>query len=189
MRKNLYALILFLIIIAGCAKEADLTIYNDTGQTITVKVDHIIYQMYPNSEPIVNTYYLNSFIFFGETVKVPVEYVETLYLSHKKFNVTMKPNKDRKYHVTFDRAGLQLRNISPGITIDKVQLREVDSDEWSDDLYDGYLLPEEIDTFPVPSGIFYMRIEDVYGVQYLEELIEFIAGETFIYFFDGQMVQ
>ena len=129
-------------------------------------------------------------MFFSETVKVPVEYVETLYRSYKKFNVTMKPNKDKKYHVTFDRAGLQLRNISPGITVDKVQLREVDDDEWSEDLYDGYLLPDEVEEpFPVPRGIFYMRLEDLYGGQYPEELVEFIAGEIFVYFFDGQLNQ
>ena len=63
MQKLFYSLILFVLLFLGCVKEAELTIYNDTGQTITVKIDHIIHQMYPNSEPIVNIYYLNSFVF------------------------------------------------------------------------------------------------------------------------------
>ena len=158
-------------------------IYNDTGQVLTVKVDHFVHRMLNNDEPVINTYYLNSYILFNETVEVPVEYVETFYRSHKKFNVTMKPNKDKVYHVIFDRAGLKIRNVLHGTIIDKVQLREVNSDEWSDDLYDGYLHPDEIGTISVSPGTFYIRIEDVYELQYPEELIEFTAGETTMYVF------
>ncbi len=183
MKYILYIIIFFSLFFTGCAKESELKIYNDTGQVITVKVDHFVHKMLNDGEPVTNTYYLNSFILFGETVEVPVEYVETLYRSHKKFNVTMKSNKDKECHIIFDMAGLEIRNVLLGIIIDKVQLREVNSDEWSDDLYEGYLPPDEIGTISVPPGTFYIRIEDVYEVQHPEELIEFTAGETTMYVF------
>ncbi|MCD4797095.1 MAG: hypothetical protein K8R49_08010 [Candidatus Cloacimonetes bacterium] len=183
MKHILYIMIFFSLFFASCAKESELKIYNDTGHVITVKVDHFAHRMLNDGEPVINTYYLNSYILFGETVEVPVEYVESFYRSHKKFIVTMKPNKDKVYHVIFDRAGLEIRNVLHGTIIDKVQLREVSSDEWSDDLYEGYLPPDEIDTIPVLPGTYYIRIEDVYELQYPEELIEFTVGETTMYVF------
>ena len=184
MKKLILHIIPLFLLFSACAKESHLTVHNDTGQTITVKIDHISYLMYPNSEAVEETYFLNSYIIYGETKKVPVEYVGTPYLKHNNFNVEMKPGKDKVYHVELNLACLTIRNLSPGLTITKVRLKDVGSVEWTEE-YDVYIAAEEIETISVEPGDKLIQIEDVYESIYQSEDIELIAGETSVYNFFG----
>jgi hypothetical protein len=184
MKKFILFLLPALLFFSACAKESYLTVHNDTGQTITIKVDHISHLMYPNSEPVVETYFLNSFIFYGEIKKVPVEYVGTPYLKQNNFTVELKPGKDKVYHVKLNLACLKIRNLSPGLTITKVRLMDVDGVEWTEE-YEVYIAAEEIETISVEPGNKFVQIEDIYESIYQSEYIELIAGETSVYNFFG----
>ena len=184
MKKLILFMLPVLLFFSACAKESDLTVYNDTGQTVTVKIDHILHLMYTNSEPVVETYFLNSFIFYGETKKVPVEYVGTPYLKQNNFTVEMKPDKDKIYHVELNLACLTIRNLSPGLTITKVRLKDVDSVEWTEE-YEVNIAAEEIETISVEPGDKFVQIEDIYESIFQSEYFELIAGETSVYNFFG----
>ena len=186
MKKLILFIIPALLFFSACAKESHLTIHNDTGQTITVKLDHISHLMYPNSEPVVETYFLNSFILYGETKKVPVEYVGTPYLKQNNFTVEMKPGKDKVYHVKLNLACLTIRNISPGLTIAKVRLMNVDGVEWTEE-YEVNIAADEVETISVEPGDRLIQIEDIYETIFPSEYIELIAGEMTIYIFTGEM--
>ena len=127
MKKILLFLIL-LTLLGACAKQSDLTIYNDTDHSIRIIMNGTIYQLFPNEPPAVEKFYLNSFILYGETVDVPIIIEGQIYLEHKEFSIEMKPNKNRSYHVRYDRAGIQISN--PSIyTITSLQLKK-ESDDW-----------------------------------------------------------
>ncbi|MBC8414983.1 MAG: hypothetical protein ISS80_06105 [Candidatus Cloacimonetes bacterium] len=184
MKKLILYFIPVLLLFSACAKESDLTVHNDTGQTVTVKIDHILHLMYTNSEPVVETYFLNSFIFYGETKKVPVEYVGTPYLKQNNFTIEMKPGKDKVYHVELNLACLTIRNLSPGLTITKVRLMDVGSVEWTEE-YEVNIAAEEIETISVEPGDKFVQIEDIYESIFQSEYFELIAGETSLYNFFG----
>ena len=111
MKKILILMFVFILLIA-CARQSDLTVYNDTEHSIRVILGSTIHQLYPNDPPAVETCYLNSFILFGETKKIPVIIEGQIFLEHKDFYIEMKPGKDRSYHIELDRAGIQISNPS-----------------------------------------------------------------------------
>ncbi len=190
MKKLILFIIPALLFLSACAKESYLTVHNDTGQTVTIKIDHISHLMYTNSEPVIETYFLNSYIFYGETKKVPVEYVGTPYLKQNNFTVEMKPGKDKVYHVELNLAGLNIRNISPGVTIAKVKLMDVDGVEWTEE-YEVNIAADEVETIFVEPGVKLIQMEDVHGISYPEEyqgiFYELIVGEITIFIFTGEM--
>ena len=179
-------IILFLIVqilFGACARQSDLTVYNDTGHTITIVLDGTIYQLLANDPPAVEQFYLNSFILFGETIDVPIIIYGQIFLEHKEFTIEMKPNKDKKYHVEYNRAGLQINNVSL-FPIDIVQLRKEGEDDWSENIIDEIIHTETLS--PIISVIpdyDYIKITDIFGNEYPDELIELNAGVTTIYIF------
>ena len=184
MKKMILFIVPTLLFFSACAKESYLTIHNDTGQTISVKIDNISHLMYTNSEPVTEKYFLNSYIFYSETQKVPVEYVGTLYLKQNNFIAEMKPGKDKVYRVELNLAGLKIRNISPGLTIAKVRLMDIGSVEWTEE-YEVNIEAEEIEIISVEPGEKFIQVEDIYESTFQSEYIELIAGETSEYNFFG----
>ena len=81
--KKILIFLIFLILIGACAKQSDLTIHNDTGHSIRIIMNGTIYQLLSNDPPAVETFYLNSFILFGETIDVPIIIDGQIYLEHK----------------------------------------------------------------------------------------------------------
>ncbi len=189
MRNFMIFVIISAALLAGCAKDCELRIYNDTPILQRAMIDGIVHDIQAGGEPAVETFYLNSYIILSETVKVDVEYIANSpisYRSPKKFKVEMKPGKDKTYRIKYDRGQIQLRNIS-FVDLDQVLLKKEGSDQWSEDLYEGILEPEEIDEIAVKAGNYTMKILDGFGTEYPLEEIEVIAGEQLQYFFDGQM--
>ena len=97
----------------------------------------------------------------------------------------MKPNKNKSYHVEFDRAGLQINNISPH-TISKVQLRKEGEEDWSENVIEDILSAETLgQVFSIIPDYNFIKITDIFDTEYPVELIELNAGETIIYIFTG----
>jgi len=183
--KKILIFLIFLIFIGACAKQSDLTIYNDTGHSIRIIMDGTIYLLLSNDPPAIETFYLNSFIFLGESINVPIIIEGQIYLEHKEFTIEMKPNKDRSYHVEFDRAGLQINNVSIH-TISKVQLRKEGEEDWSENIFDEILSPEALGRIiSIIPDYDLIKITDIFETEYPEELIELNAGESTIYVFTG----
>lgn len=180
--------LIFLILLAllgACTKQSDLTIYNDTSHSIRIIMDGTIHQLLSNDPPAIETFYLNSFILFGETIDVPIIIEGQIYLEQKEFTIKMKPNKDKSYHVEFDRAGLQISNVSIH-TISKVQLRRENDQNWSESVIDEILFSEELgQVFSIIPNYDFIKITDIFETEYPEELIELNAGETTTYIFTG----
>ena len=184
MRKIIALLTVFFLLVA-CAKESELTIYNDTGHSVTVIFNDTIHQLFSNDPPAVEIFYLNSFILFGETINVPIIIERQIYLEPKNFTIEMKPNKDKSYHVEFDRAGLQINNVSI-YPIGVVQLRKESDEEWSENVIEEILYPETLgQVFSISPDFIHIKITDIYDTEYQEELIELNTGETTTYIFTG----
>ena len=97
----------------------------------------------------------------------------------------MKPNKDKSYHVEFDRAGLQINNVSSH-TISKVQLRKEGQEDWSENVIDEILSPEALgQIISIIPDYDLIKITDIFETEYPEELIDLNAGETTTYIFTG----
>lgn len=183
--KKLLMLLIVLILLGACAKQSDLSIYNDTSHTITVILNGTIYQLLQNDPPAVETFYLNSFVLYGETIDVPVIIEGQTYLEHKEFEIEMKPNKDKTYHVEFNRAGLQINNVSL-FSISTVQLRKEGEDEWSDNIIDEIIYTENLSsTFSVIPDYDFIMMTDTFGNEHTEESIELNVGETTTFVFFG----
>ncbi len=184
MKKTL-SLLIVLLLLAACAKQSDLTVYNDTEQSVTVILGGTIHQLLPNDPPVVETYYLNSFVLFGETIDVLIIVNGQIYLEHKEFTIEMKPNKDKAYHVELDRAGLQINNASL-FPISAIQLRTDGEESWSENLIDEILYAETSSpVFSIIPDYDYIKITDVFENEYPEELIELNSGETTTFVFFG----
>ncbi|MCF7794147.1 MAG: hypothetical protein K9N09_04200 [Candidatus Cloacimonetes bacterium] len=189
MKKMIVPLLIAIALSFGCTKECELKIYNDTPIMQKAKIDGIIYEIQSNGTPAVEEYYLDSYLLLSETQEVAVEYVANSpisYRSPKTFKVEMKPGKNKTYHIKYDRGRIQMRNISP-LTLDQILLKKEGSNEWSEDLYDGVLLPDEIDEIAIKAGNYTMKLIDAYGVEYPLVEIEIIAGEQLMHFFTGEM--
>ena len=186
MKKKLIMLIV-IIVLGACARQSDLTVYNDTGQSIQVVLGSTIHQLFPTDPPAVETCYLNSFILFGETKEVPVIINGQIYLEYKDFHIKMKPGKDRSYHVELDRAGIQISN--PSIyPISGAQLRKEDGD-WEYALGSPFsVFSEELSpTISVLADYDYIKISYSIGNNqndYVEDAIELSIGETTTYIFE-----
>ncbi len=188
IRRSLILLVV-LISLLGCAKECDLSVYNKTPIQQTVKIDGIIYNIPANIGYAEETYFLNSFILWNEKINVSIEYVANSpvsFRSPKTFTVEMEPGKDRSYNVRYDRGQIQLRNIS-SIILDQVLLRTNNSEEWSEDIYEGSLEPDGIDVIAVEEGSYTLKILDAYGTEYPLQEVEIIAGEQVMVMFTGEM--
>ena len=185
MKKIIILLIVIFLLIA-CAKQSDLTVYNDTEQSVRIVLGSTIHRLYPNDPPAVETCYLNSFILFGETKKVPVIIDGQIFLEHKDFHIEMKPGKDRSYHIELDRAGIQISN--PSIyTITGVQLRR-EEDDWEYALgFPFGLYSEELSpTMSISAN--YDQIKIFYSIgniqsEYIVDTIDLVIGETTTYIF------
>lgn len=174
-----------IILLGACAKQSDLTIYNDTDHSIRIIMNGTIHQLFLNDPPAVEKFYLNSFILFGETIDVPIIIEGQTYLEPKEFTIEMKPNKDKSYHVEFDRAGLQINNVSP-YTISIVQLRKEGEADWSENIIDEVLYTETSSPMiSILPDYDYIKITDTFENEYPEELIELNAGETTTFIFTG----
>ena len=79
MKKKILFLISVTLLVA-CAKQSNLTVYNDTDHSIRIIMNGTIYQLFPNEPPAVENFYLNSFILYGETVDVPIIIEGQIYL-------------------------------------------------------------------------------------------------------------
>ena len=188
MKKILLFLILLTLLVA-CAKQSDLTIYNDTDHSVRIIMNGTIHQLLSNDPPAVETFYLNSFILFGETIDVPIIIEGQVYLEHKEFTIEIKPNKDKSYHVELDQAGLQISN--PSIyTITNVQLRKEGENVWEyiifffPNIYSEELSP----TMSVSEDYDFIRIQYQLGndqYEYSEDEIDLNIGETTTYVFEG----
>ncbi|MFC1898159.1 hypothetical protein ACFLYJ_01160 [Candidatus Cloacimonadota bacterium] len=177
MLRMIYLFLLVFILLTGCMKEAELTIHNDTPSLAKVSIDGIIYDLY-EGESAKETYYLDSYLLFGDTEKIPVRYIQTTpYRTEKQFTVEMKPGKDKTYNVKFNRGLIQFWNLSP-VIIYEISVREIDDDEWSENLITDVINPDDITTFPVKAGHYMLRIIDPNGFEYQQIQIEIIAGET-----------
>lgn len=184
MKKKLIFLV-FLILIGACAKQSDLTIHNDTGHSIRIIMNGTIHQLLSNDPPAVETFYLNSFILFGETIDVPIIIEGQIYLEYKEFTIEMKPNKDKSYHVEYHRAGLQINNVSSHI-ISKVQLKKEGQEDWSENVIDEILSPEALgQIISIIPDYDLIKITDIFETEYPEELIDLNVGETTTYIFTG----
>jgi hypothetical protein len=189
MIKRSLILLAILISLLGCAKECDLAVYNNTPIQQTVKIDGHIFNMPANDGYAKETYFLNSYALWNDKINIPVEYVANSpvsYRSPRTFTVEMEPGKDRTYHVRYDRGQIQLRNIS-SITLDQVLLKTNNSEEWSEDLYEGALEPDGIDVIAVEEDNYTLKILDVYGTEYPSQEIVVIAGEQLMVIFTGEM--
>lgn len=186
MKKKLLFLFLLILLVA-CAKKSNLTIYNDSSISIRVIMNGTIYHLFQNDPPAVETFYLNSFILYGETIDVPIIIEGHTYLEHKEFTIEMKPNKDKSYHVELDRAGLQISNPSI-FTITGAQLRR-EEDDWEYALgFFGVYSEELSPNFSVSEDYDYIRIYYDIGneqIEYIENTIDLIIGETTTFIFIG----
>lgn len=186
MMKKILILFALLILLAACSKQSDLTVYNDTGQSVRVVVGRTIYQLLPNDSPAVETCYLNSFILFGETKKVPIIVDEKIYLEPKDFYIEMKPGKDRSYHIELDRAGIQISN--PSIyPISGAQLRKGDGD-WEYALgWPFTVYSEELSqTMSISEDYDHIKIFYSTGAnpsEFIEDTVDLNIGETTTYTF------
>jgi len=184
MKKILILLVAF-IFLSACVRQSDLTIHNDTDHSIKVVLDGTIHQLPANDPPAIETFYLNSFILFGETIGVPIIIEGQTYLEHKEFTIEMKPNKDKAYHVEFDRAGFQINNVSL-FPISTVQLKKEGEADWSENIIDEILYTESLSpTFSIIPVYDFIKITDIFDTVYPEELIELNAGETTLFVFFG----
>lgn len=187
--KKILIFLTFIILIEACAKQSDLTIYNDTDHSIRIIMNGTIHQLLSNDPPAVETFYLNSFILFGETIDVPIIINGQIYLEHKEFTMEMKPNKNRFYHVELDKAGLQISN--PSIyTITNVQLRkEGENDREYIIFFFPNIYSEELSpTMSVSEDYDFIRIQYQLGndqYEYSEDEIDLNIGETITYVFEG----
>jgi hypothetical protein len=185
MLRMIYLVLLVIILLTGCMKEAELTVYNDTHLQAKVSIDGLIYDLAPEGEPAKETYYLDSYLLYGDKLEIPVEYIQTTpYRTEKKFTVEMKPGKDKTYHIRFDRGQMVFWNISP-VTIYEIKVRDVDDDEWSDNLLQNVIDPDDNSVIPIPYGNYIMKISDPNGFEWLQDEIEIPAGETITYWFWG----
>ncbi|HPR18211.1 MAG TPA: hypothetical protein PLD62_08185, partial [Candidatus Cloacimonadota bacterium] len=151
-----------MIILTGCLSEVELKIYNNTPIQQTAKIDGIVYILEANGEPAVETYYLTDYLVTSETVKVQVEYVansSVSFRSPKTFKVEMKAGKDRTFHIKYDRGQVEFRNIS-SVTICQVLLQEIGADDWTTCIFEGEILPDEIEVVAAQYGNFKMKIID-----------------------------
>ena len=97
----------------------------------------------------------------------------------------MKPNKDKTYHVGFDRAGLQINNASL-VPISIVQLRNEGNEDWSENVIDDTLYNEtSTSILSIIPDYDYIKMTDIFETEYPEELIEFNVGETTTFIFFG----
>ncbi len=55
MKKKL-TLLIILILLGACARQSDLTVYNDTGHSIRLILNGTIYQILRNDPPVVETF-------------------------------------------------------------------------------------------------------------------------------------
>ena len=183
--KKILTLLIILILLGACARQSDLSVYNDTNHSIRVILNGTIYPIPQNDPPVVETYYLNSFILFGETIDVPIIIEGQIYLEHKEFTIKMKPNKDKTYHVEFDRAGLQINNVSL-FPISVVQLRSEGDEGWSENVIEDTLYTEtSTSILSILPDYDYIKMTDIFEIEYPEELIEFNVGETTTFIFLG----
>ena len=183
--KNILTLLIILILLGACARQSDLSVYNDTSHSIRVILNGTIYQILQDDPPVVETYYLNSFILFGETIDVPIIIEGQIYLEHKEFTIKMKPNKDKTYHIEFDRAGLQINNASL-VPINVVQLRNEGDGDWSENVIDDTLYTETSSSIlSIIPDYDFIKMIDIFETEYPEELIEFNVGETTTFVFFG----
>lgn len=186
--KKILVLLIILILLGACARQSDLTVYNDTGQSIRIILGSTIHQLFPSDPPAVEICYLNSFILFGETKKVPIIINGQIYLEHKDFHILMKPGKDRAYHVELDRAGIIISNPSI-FSIGSVQLRK-EEDDWEYALGFPFSVfsEESSPAISVSEDYDFIRIGYLIdGVQYeyAEDAIELNISETTTYVFTG----
>ena len=177
------SLFIVIFLLGSCAKQSDLTIYNDTDHSVRVIIDGIIHPLLSNDPPAVETFYLNSFVLFGETIDVPIIIEGQIYLEDKDFTIEMKPNKDKSYHIEFDRAGLQINNVSI-FPIGVVRLRKEGDEDWSENVLEETLYPETLgQVFSIIPDFDYIKITDTFETEYEEEIIELNAGETTSFIF------
>jgi len=183
--KKIIILLIVLFLLIACAKQSDLTVYNDTDLSVTVVLDGTIHQLRPNDPPAVKTYYLNSFVLFGETIDAPIIIEGQVYLEHKEFTIEMKPNKDKNYYIEFDRAGLQINNVSL-FPINIIQLRKEGEEDWSENVISDTLYNEtSTSIFSIIPDYDYIRMIDIFETEYPEEIIELNVGETTTFIFFG----
>ena len=188
IRKILFLMIVLLSLLA-CAKESELIIHNDTPIVQKVKIDGIIFDIFPNDPPVRETYFLNSYVLWNEIVKVPVEYVPNSpisYRSLKSFTVEMKPGKDKTYHINYDRGCIQLRNLS-SVRIYQMLTRTDIYDDWSDNILPVTLYPDEIRTVALKENYYSIKLIDDFGTEYPIEHIIVVAGETIMLVFTGEL--
>lgn len=183
--KKIIILLIVLFLLIACAKQSDLTVYNDTEQSVTVILGGTIHQLLPSDPPANETYYLNSYILFGETIDVPIIINGQVYLEHKEFTIEMKPNKDKAYHIELDRAGLQINNASL-VPISVIQLRREGEENWSENVIDEILYAETSSPiFSIIPDYDFIKIIDVFENEHPEEFIELNTGETTTFVFFG----
>ena len=182
MKRMIY-FILLLILAAGCSREAELVISNETPVLMKVSIDGYIHDLPAGGEPVKEIFYLNSYLLFGETVKVPVEYIQTTpFRSYKKINVEMKPGMEKKLAVRFDRGQLELWNLST-VPIYAITICKTGDDEWSENLISEVLLHEDSAVIPIKSGSYLMKLVDPSGFEFDVVELEIIAGETLTFWF------
>ncbi|MCF7858143.1 MAG: hypothetical protein K9N07_02300 [Candidatus Cloacimonetes bacterium] len=174
---------LVLILITACATESEIEIFNDTENSVSFVLGDRIYHLLPADPPAAQTFYVNSYILFSETLKVPFILEGQVFLESKEKVFRIKANVNKKYHITFDRAGLQISNPSV-YTISAVYLRREGDDDWGDSIIEEPIYSENISSvLSVEPDFNYIKITDSFGSEFQEEALDLQVGETTIYIF------
>ncbi len=173
------------LLLLGCSRTSEIKVYNDTDSSINVSLNDTSQLLFAG-QMVEEEFAINHFVLFSETLDVPLHYDESLYVSGRNKAVRLKANETKKIHITFDRAGMQVRNISSNVGVMDVYIQNPDTGKLSDNLLESVISPNHIELISVPEKSGYVVITDVFGAQYTSAaILENEVGITKEVSFDG----
>jgi uncharacterized protein YcfL len=174
-----------ILLMAGCSSTSEVKVYNETGGTINVSLNDTSHLMF-DGDMIEEEFIINHYVLFSDEVKVPLRYDESLYLSGRNKSVSLKANETKKIHIRYDRAGLEVRNISGDVAIMGIYFKDEVTDQISDNILTDFINPLSIEIVPSSLDHGYVMIQDVFGAWYTsDDVLENEAGVTKSISFDA----
>ncbi|MCD4818307.1 MAG: hypothetical protein K8S23_06415 [Candidatus Cloacimonetes bacterium] len=181
-------LITIVFTISGCVEKSTLTIINSTSITQNIIVDWNDVRLL-SDEQFDTSFYLDDSIISPEEAKVRIEIPKHPWMQAKLYYVTLKPGKNKKIYLNFDRAGLEIRNNSEAyagynIIIYEVYYAKQDSEDWNEVVLETPIDSNTSRVISIPENHNIIKIVDLYGEEYTFQL-EFTIGDTTTLNFTG----
>jgi hypothetical protein len=108
---QIITLVFIVLSMVACVKKSSLAIINETGITQNVTVEWNNVRLLPD-ERFEEIYYLDDSIISSEKIEIRFEIPEHIWMQPKLSQITIKPDQNKKIYLNFDRAGLEIKNLS-----------------------------------------------------------------------------